>query len=302
MFLGLVNMVSAKSWTQAIADVEALSEEFWNTAKAKGFHETLGTAYNEVDVAMHLCSILGRVVGHKDAIAHLEPPQPAPNATGRDFAIAATSLGNWAIAARYHTSLDANSKRRLWNLDCVGHHDIRGDLYVEVSRGHNVVFDPDRGAIMIQGDITSGFSDTVANAVLKYPNARIVSLGSGGGAVYEALRAGRLIRSAGLETELVNGCYSACPLVLAGGTVRFMWTPFEEVGLHEVSVYGQAVAHTSKVYQDIALYLVEMGIDASQVLPMMWSASPSEMYLVAEQLRCSTRLITNHQRGCLSDW
>ena len=292
--------VAAKSWEEAIADVEAMSEQYWKIASAKGFNEPLGTAYNEVDVNMHLCAILGRMVGHKEAIAHLEPPQPSAKAVGRDFAIAAVSLGNWVIAAKYHSSLDADTKRRVWNLDCVGHHGIPRGLNVEVTNGHSVVFDPDRGAIMVQGDITPGFSNAIARALLAYPDARVVSLGSGGGAVYEAIRAGKLIRAAGLETELINGCYSACPLAMAGGTVRFMWWPFNELGLHQVSVRGVAVPPSAPVYRDIALYLTEMGIDASQVLPMMWSAPPYEMYLAEEQERCDTRLITNHQRGCLS--
>ncbi|WP_133176183.1 hypothetical protein [Pelagivirga sediminicola] len=290
----------AKSWEQAIADVEAMSDSFLSIAEAKGFNEPLGTAYNEVDVSMHLCAILGRMVGHKEAIFHLEPPQPSPSATGRDFAIAAVSLSNWVIAAKYHSSIDADTKSRLWNLDCIGRHGIPQGLYVEVPSGHSIVFDPNRRAIMIQGDITAGFADTVAQAIREYPEAKVVSLGSGGGAVYEALRAGRLIRSAELETELINGCYSACPLAMAGGTIRFMWWPFEELGLHEVSAYGVALPPSASVYNDIALYLTEMGIDASQVLPMMWSAPPSGMYLVKEQERCDTRLVTNHQRGCLA--
>ncbi|MFG6560291.1 hypothetical protein ACGYK7_07285 [Sulfitobacter sp. 1A15299] len=299
MALSATNSI-AKSWEHAIADVEAMSDRFWEISREKGFTEFLGTAFNEVDVEMHLCAILGRMVGHADAITHLEPPQPKPDASGREFAIAATSLGNWVIAARYHSDIDVDTRRRIWNLDCVGRHNIPTTLYVAVTRGHEVNFDPERRAIMIHGDITPGFSDSVASAIMENPEAKVISLGSGGGAVYEALRAGRLIRDAGLETEVVNGCYSACPLAVAGGTVRFMWWPFEELGLHQVSAYGVALPPAAPVYQDIFDYLVEMGVDASTVLKMMFSATPQEMFLVPEQARCDTRLITNHQRGCLS--
>lgn len=290
----------SKTWDEAIFDVDEMAEAFWRLSREKGFDEPLGTTFNEVDVEMHLCAILGRMVGHKEAIAHLEPPQPAPSASGRDFAIAATSLWNWVIAAKYHSGLDANTKRRLWNLDCVGKHSISTALQVEVERDHRVVYDPDRHAIMVQGDITTGFSDTVAQALRAHPDASVVSLGSGGGAVYEALQAGRMIRAAGLQTEVINGCYSACPLVVAGGTIRFMWWPFNEMGLHQVSSFGVAVPKDAGVYRDIVEYLFEMGVDAKAVIAMMWAAEPSEMYIVQEQERCNTRLITNHQRGCLS--
>ena len=292
----------AKTWEEAISDVEAMAEEFWQRAQTKGFNDPLGTAFNEVDVEMHLCAILGRMVGHKDAIAHLEPPQPETDASGREFAIAATSLGNWVIAARYHTSLSAGQKKRIWNLDCVGRMDIPQGLAVAVERGHGVIYDPDRRAIMVQGDITPGFAETVINAIARYPDAKVVSLGSGGGSVYDALEAGLAIRGAGLETELVNGCYSACPLVLAGGVTRFMWWPFEEVGLHQVSLFGIGLPRDHRVYIDIAAYLDVMGVDASWVLQAMYSAPPSGMRIVNEAERCAMRLITNHQRGCLANY
>lgn len=301
LFLQIAQPSFSKTWDEAVSDVDEMADEFWRISREKGFNEPLGTSFNEVDVEMHLCAILGRMVGHKEAIAHLEPPQPSPSASGRDFAVAATSLKNWVIAAKYYSGVDANTKRRLWNLDCVGQYSISNELQVEVERGHSVIYDPSRQAIMIQGDITIGFSDTVARALHAHPDASVVSLGSGGGAVYEALRAGRMIRAAGLQTEVINGCYSACPLVVAGGTVRFMWWPFSEIGLHKVSSFGVAVPQDAEVYHSIFEYLIEMGVDARAVIAMMWAAEPSDMYLVQEQERCDTRLITNHQRGCLSN-
>jgi hypothetical protein len=291
----------SQAWDQAIAKVEVMAEDFWRISREKGFTQPLGTTFNEVDVSMHLCAILGRMVGHKNSIAHLEPPQPGYGATGREFAIASTSLRNWVIAARYHATLSDDQTRRLWNLDCVGKMDIPPSLAVPVPLGHDVVYDESRGAIMIQGDITIGFSQTVKEALTTYPEARVVSLGSGGGAVYEAMRAGLPIRQAGLETELVNSCYSACPLVLAAGTLRFMWSPLrEEVGLHQVSNYGVAVQNDNNVYRDITQYLDLMGVDAALFITGMLSASPEDMFLVEEALRCRMRIITNHQRGCLA--
>ncbi|SFL38510.1 hypothetical protein SAMN04488004_11668 [Loktanella salsilacus] len=281
-------------------DVEDMANSYFEIAREKGFDGWLGTAYNEIDVDMHLCAILGRMVGHTDEIAHLEPPQPDEDADGREFMIASNSLNNWVIAAKYHHSIDDDSRKRIWNLDCVGKFDIPDDLWVNAPDGYLVEYDADRSAIMIQGDITEGFAEAVIDAIATYPEAKVISLGSGGGAVYEAIRAGMAIRSAGLETELINNCYSACPLALAGGTVRFMWWPFKEVGLHQVSSYGSAIPLSAPVYRHIAVYLAEMGLDPIPIIEMMWSSPPSEMFIVEEQLRCDTRIITNHQRGCLS--
>jgi len=288
----------AKSWEQAIKDVEALAEQHWQTAQRKGHNEPLGNAFNEIDVEMHLCAILGRLVGHKNSIGHLEPPQPDKSASGREFAIAATSLGNWIIAARHHTTLSSEQRRRLWNLECVGKHGIPRDLYVPVERGFQVSYDASRKSILVRGDITAGFAAIVERAIQRYPEAEVVTLGSGGGAVYEAMRAGIAIRRAGLNTELSNACYSACPLALAGGVDRLMWTPYSDVGLHQVSLYGVALPPNHDVYHDIAAYFHLMGIQVDVALLMILAAKPSQMYLLDEAERCSTKLITYHQRGC----
>jgi hypothetical protein len=232
---------------------------FTNKSRQLGFDEPLGTAYNEVDVNMHLCAILGRMVGHKEYITHLEPPQPSAEATGRDYAIASTSLNNWAIAATYHSKVSYAEKKRIWNLDCIGNYNIPRQLYVNVDEGFSVRYDEERRSIYVQGDITKGFAKTIRMAILRYPDAKTVGLGSGGGAVYEAILAGRYIRAAGLETELLNNCYSACPLAYFGGTLRFMWYPHSVVGFHQVSIGGIAVPLDDPVYKDIALYVNEMG-------------------------------------------
>ena len=55
---------------------------------------------------------------------------------------------------------------------------------------------------------------------LTNPEVKIVGLGSPGGAVVEAIRAGYLIRARGLETTQIADCFSACPIVFLGGSRR----------------------------------------------------------------------------------
>lgn len=290
---------SAKSWEKAISDVERMSQDFSKKARALGFNQALGTSYNEVDVNKHLCAILGRMVGHKAHISHLEPAQPKSGASGRDFAIASISLSNWVVAAKYHSRISKQDKKRIWNLDCVGNYGIPKRLYVPVRSGFSVRFDAERNAIYVQGDIVEGFAKVVKASILKYPNARVIGLGSGGGAVYEAMKAGRFIRAAGLETELLNDCYSACPLAYFGGTTRTMWWPHSNVGFHQVSKGGIAVPLDNPVYKDIATYIAAMGGNQQLILKFIFAAKPREMYLASEVERCATRVVTNHQRGCI---
>ncbi len=51
-------------------------------------------------------------------------------------------------------------------------------------------------------------------------------LGSGGGYIDEAMKAGAYIRRKGLDTTLYNNCDSACPLVVMAGVERLNWSPY----------------------------------------------------------------------------
>lgn len=290
--------VSAKTWEQAISDVEALANQYRERHRALGFDGMLGASYNELDVQMHHCAILGRMVGQKDAIRHLEPPQPGPGATARELAVAANSLENWLIAARRHQNLSRDQRRRIWNLDCVGNFRIPSDRAVEVSRGFGITYDAERNSIYVQGDIEPGFASAVLNAMNHYPHAETIGLGSGGGDVYEAIEAGQLIRRRGLSVEVINDCYSACPLAVFGGKERIMWWPHSRIGFHRVSRGGSAVPLQDRVYADIARYISAMGGDWQLIQRMMLSAMPSEMYFASEADRCASKVITWHQRGC----
>lgn len=121
--------------------------------------------------------------------------------------------------------------------------------------------------------------------------ARLV-LQSPGGSVADALELGRYIRANDIATEMRAGevCYSACPYVLAAGTIRTI-AENASVGVHQ-HYFGQstilpasfAVEDIQRGQGEVMIYLDEMGIDPL-VMQHALTTPPDEIYvLLPEEL------------------
>ena len=165
---------------------------------------------------------LGLLLGQEAAVRHLRLDRnPSLRATNSDEAhsrrVEAQSLDNFVLAATRVVGISHDEKAIEWNLDCVGQLGIHGS-YIQVAGAATFYVLRNKGIVLqVLGIIESGFAIKVRQAIERNPSVEVVSLGSGGGSVYEAIQAGRYIRSKGLATTLWNNCYSACPLVFAGG-------------------------------------------------------------------------------------
>ena len=256
-----------------------------------------------------LCYILGRFVGYGDLVSGLRPNYKIDfNLRTEDYAMdlqARSALaGSYAAAARDVLAMSESERVQTWNLDCPGRHGIP-KVYVE-QKGADTLFDinpdPDRsGLLRVLGDIEDGFSDKLNEVLQRNPQIGIVTLGSGGGSVVEAMKAGRLIRSKGLHTELWNSCYSACPLVLMGGVTRTSMDNKLEIGFHQVSINGRAVPLDSYTYLAIYEYANMMGVDGAFVVKSMWSAPPESMKVftgMTDDVICEAGVMTWIKWGC----
>lgn len=292
--------LSADSWENAIAAVEAKSEEIWKLAEARGLESKfLGAIYNELDAKEHSCSILGRMLGKPEAIADVEATVEHdlsdldPHSTG----LAAHSLDNWVYIAR--RLLTTTKERRIeeWNLDCVGQMGIPNSAYI-VSSERQTFYDVDGAVLRILGDVENGFAEKIRSALSENPQIRTVALGSGGGAVYEAMLAGIYIRERGLETTLYNNCYSACTILFISGVQRTVWSPYPDLQFHQVSQGGVAVPLDDQVYMDLAIYSERMGVLPMIFIGLMQRASPEEFEVPPVNILCDLGLTTWVQRIC----
>ena len=293
-----------------IAEMERNSEILWNYSKTIANEVLIGNSgggayekeYNRV-----LCYILGRFVGYGDFVVWLRPSyfNYKIDLTLRTVSYASDLqeislfMGYYARIGRDVIAMSESARIDSWNLDCPGRHGIP-KVYAEKRGGQSPFFKIDGNRLQVLGDIDDNFSTRLYEVLQRNPQIRIVSLGSGGGSVVEAMRAGWMIRSRGIHTELVNSCYSACPLVLLGGVERTMMSKSYEIGFHQVHSNGRAIPLDSYTYSAIYEYANMMGVDGAFVVKSMWSAPPESMkvFTGSDDVICEAGVMTWIKLGC----
>lgn len=293
---------------QKIKASNSLAKKIRSAADAINDELHVGTMYNEIDIPEHSCFVLGSLLGQQKFVQHLIVKyQPnfklRTSKNAHNLRVMAISLDNFSNVAKDILAMSYGERVIEWNLDCVGNHGIPKNRWIGEGKEKTFFRITNQGKVLqILGPIESGFSDKIISAIKNNPNVETISLGCGGGSVYEALKAGRYIRSLGLETTLWNNCYSACPLVFMGGEKRTIWSPYPSLGLHQIYTTNGAVPFTSQVYVDIYKYLDEMGVDSKFVVTNMWKAAPNKMNTIKTDANlCKTKIATWVQRWCSSD-
>jgi hypothetical protein len=300
--LCLASLAAAQgiSWDAAIEAVREKQNEYFEYALGLGSGYP-GTALNGLGADQHRCAIAGRILGFNEEIRSaetLEDPPMTPIADPMELMSHAMTLDAWIASAEYVLSLSETARKSLWDLECVGNFGIPSSAYIGELNGPTDFTARDQ-TLYVYGDIDQGFADRFKSALELNSGVTQVALGSAGGSVVDAIRAGLMIRERGLGTVLVGPCYSACPLVFAGGVRRIIWmgaTP--TLGFHQVSINGLAVPSDDQSYDLIRLYLAEMGVSPEIVIGWMLSAPPAEIYEPPLDELCMPNLATWIQRTC----
>lgn len=266
----------------------------------------IGTANYGVDMEKHRCAILGRMLGQEELVGALERIEFLPmdgSVDHYDIALLATSLFNWVGEAEGALQSSPSERLTKWNLECAGNLGIPASARLENAAPEAQFGFEDRfgsGRLTVYGDIDSGFFDRFLAELDRHGTVKEVLLGSGGGSVKDALLAGREIRRRGLNTTLFGNCYSACPLVFAGGVDRTVWAMVRnDFGFHRLSLQdGTALPDDHPFYGLIAEYLAEMGVDPGIYVGWMLKAGPDEMFSPEPWEICEPVLATFVQRIC----
>jgi hypothetical protein len=120
--------------------------------------------------------------------------------------------------------------------------------------------------ILIRGEILSGDADRFEEAIAGIDKG-IVFLTSEGGLVVEALRIGNSIRAKGFVTAVGadDECVSACALIWAAGTPRFM-SPTARIGAHAAyRSEGDGQVTSGVANAEIGAYLARLGLGDAAV-------------------------------------
>ena len=208
----------ARSWEQSIREVSLLAEKYRTFAHDRGTNYA-GTLYNSHHIRRHECAVLGRLLGKVGEIRHLEEmelPAITEDLDPHTALVTSMSLSNWVGAAR--SALAASEEERIyfWNVNCVGKEGIPEARLA--ANPPTTMFEIHGSLLVVRGPVEKGFASALEGALYNQIGVNTVVLGSGGGNLMEALKAGRIIRAHGLGTSLGDNCYSACPLVFWGAS------------------------------------------------------------------------------------
>lgn len=289
---------------------EKLAEQLQAVANSINDFVHIGTAVNEIGVPEARCFAMGTMLGMDDVVAHLNDEgtpdlQTRSEENAHELRVLALMHLNFAGVAAGHVGKDLSQVVLEWNLDCPGKLGIPAAAAIGQSGIASFYEIRDQGRMLrVLGDIEAGFADKVIEALESNPGVETVSLGSGGGFVMEAIKAGTYIRRHGYDTVLWNGCYSACPLVFMGGNQRKIWSPYPELGFHQVALpTGDAVRFNDPIYRVIGQYLTSMDVSAELVLQTMWAAPPHDMFVIPgwDDDLCDVNVATWIQRICNSE-
>ena len=201
------------------------------------------------------------------------------------------------------------NREAMWDLSCAGQtvttafeHSIQIPDDARLATGLRSGFaeyDETRNTINILGHVTDGYAGRIEAAIAAFPEARTIALGSGGGNAGEAVRAGQIIRAAGINTELAARCDSACPLVFLGGVERYVWHPAYEVGFHMLSPdMINPLPEGHEGYDLVRDFVYSMGADGEAYVSWMLRARPETFFFPKVEKLCEANIVTWAQRTC----
>lgn len=296
---GSIPAAFAASWDKTISEVETKAEIYGKKGRALG-GLSLGSAYGAFRMDEHKCVILGYMLHKNNAVEHIDVPTKTNLISGDDYVLEATSLYNWAHMAKFLKGKATEFKIKLWNRECAGHLEIPASERIEeASTDAFYQVSEDGRTLTVIGAVTDGYYNRFVSALNANPGIREIALGSDGGKVIEALKAGREIRLRRLDTVLFGDCFSACPLVFLGGVRRIVWAPHPKLGFHQVYVGdGEPIPLGAPIYRDIAKYVIEMGSDPRLFLEYMLAANSEEIFVPRVDDYCDGNVVTWAQRAC----
>jgi len=150
----------------------------------------------------------------------------------------------------------------------------------------------DGAQITLRGHIAAGDAARIARTLsarrAQGTPVRVVSMNSTGGSLHEALVIGRMLRAAGVSTQLrANAiCYSACPYMFAGGQDRSVDVQ-GRLGVNQGYINpaspqdsAQTAADVQNGTAQVMRYLAEMGVDVGLLEPAL-ATPPNRIHLLS---------------------
>lgn len=179
--------------------------------------------------------------------------------------------------------------------------ELKGFMTVRVAPRSRVF--PDTTVVYLDGRMDDGAPKRLSRALGGADGKIAVWLNSPGGNLFAGMQLGRIIRSHGASTHIIDSrtllpgeCYSACALAFLGGVQRFN-DGGGRYGVHRASLPvgsgDRDLGH--ELTAAIRAYIREMGVDA-RLVDLWMSAGPKEMYVLSPQQARDLGVVTDGRR------
>lgn len=166
----------------------------------------------------------------------------------------------------------------------------------------------DATIVHLEGEIDAGAPDRLSKALEGIEGSIVVWLNSPGGNLFAGMQLGRVIRSRGGWTHVINPrtllageCYSACAMTFLGGVYRFNDNG-ARYGVHRAALPTRAAGSPDLVGElspAVGAYMREMGVD-DRLLTLWGKAAPDEMYVLSQREAEDLRVANNGRK--LPEW
>lgn len=285
------------------------ADKYWAAARAIDDAPGAGSAYNNIDIRKHRCFVISQYLGFSELTKglnnlHLQIlDEKSRNDLDRAhyMRISSISASNFAHNAELLLAEPLDRMALEWNIDCTTELGSSTPFVAWEDIPTFYTVENDGKTLHVFGKIERGYADRLARAINANPSVTAIAIGSPGGNVIEAVKAGEFIRKKGLRTTAWSSCHSACPLVFLGGVERIIYQPYPDFGFHQIyGADGRAIPLDDPGYEIIRRYINAMGADGTALVGMMHRARPDEMHIVSAgaPAACKTKLVTWSQYAC----
>ena len=256
--------------------------------------------YRYVDVKEHRCAALAELLGIDDIYLE-DAVQSDPGLQSRDalaLLLFGISLRNYVSATNELMSATKFTQRYKWNLNCSGLYGSRTWFEIRKDEPYELSLSNDGASIVVVGDILPGMFERLKGISDAHPSAKSVELVSRGGAIGEAMKIGRFIRSNGMNTVVTNNCDSSCTLVMISGVNRVMKPPFYSLGFHRIAQFDKTVPDDHPDYEAIRRYANDMIGSGDDFVAAWQSGSRDAFHRPSLKTLCDMHVATSVSGVC----
>lgn len=299
--ISIARSFTLEVFKRKLSDYSELSNQYLKSAAevVSPLHDA--GKYRYVDIKEHRCAALAELLGIDD-IYLKDTVQPDPGLDSRD-ALALTlygmSLRNYVEVASASIKHSNFTQRYKWNLNCSGLYGSSKWFENKDNDPFEVTVAEDGDSIMLVGDILPGMYERVEVLIRTHPSVKSVQIASRGGALSEAMKLGRLIRSRGLRTIVADNCVSSCTLVMIAGAQRVIAPPFYTLGFHRITQFDKIVPDDHPDYDAVLKYAEDMIGSGDEFVAAWKSGAGTEFYRPSLRRLCEMKVATTIQGVCV---